>query len=229
MPLFPYLRFLNHSNNSPSVTIKTPLQNLTQLNILQMFSYLGIIPAVVYSLIWIPLLRDGRARGLRRGRRDRPGDRLLARLRPVAEAGRALPGRPAGGPPGGLLLEPGPAVAAHRGALPRRPRAHADGWPAATCGATAAAADGGRARRGARVRPRRACLRVRTGARGPGAADARAAVAGPMRRRGLALLGAMLPQGRSAAAAARRGSSGRSSARGARPAMTARVEPEERP
>lgn len=42
---------------SQGVTITTPLQNLTQLNIWQMFSYLGIIPAVVYSLIWIPHLQ----------------------------------------------------------------------------------------------------------------------------------------------------------------------------
>ncbi|BAZ02392.1 glycosyl transferase family protein [Tolypothrix tenuis PCC 7101] len=37
--------------------VQTPLQNLTQLNIFQMISYLGIIPAIVYSLIWIPHLR----------------------------------------------------------------------------------------------------------------------------------------------------------------------------
>ncbi|MBD2340353.1 phospholipid carrier-dependent glycosyltransferase [Calothrix sp. FACHB-156] len=37
--------------------VQTPLQNLTQLNIFQMIFYLGIIPAIVYSLIWIPHLR----------------------------------------------------------------------------------------------------------------------------------------------------------------------------
>ncbi|MTJ09477.1 dolichyl-phosphate-mannose--protein mannosyltransferase [Anabaena sp. UHCC 0204] len=57
VPLFSYLRFFNHSRNSPNITIKTPLLNLTQLNIWQMFAYLGIIPIVVYSLIWIPHLQ----------------------------------------------------------------------------------------------------------------------------------------------------------------------------
>jgi len=57
VPLFSYLHFFNHQNNSSVVTIKTPLQNLAKLNIWQMFSYLGIIPAVIYSLIWIPHLQ----------------------------------------------------------------------------------------------------------------------------------------------------------------------------
>ena len=56
-PLFPYLHFFQTSHNSQILTIKTPLQNLTEINIWQMFSYLGIIPAVVYSLIWIPHLQ----------------------------------------------------------------------------------------------------------------------------------------------------------------------------
>lgn len=36
---------------------QTPLQNLTQLNIFQMLFYLGIIPALIYSIIWIPHLQ----------------------------------------------------------------------------------------------------------------------------------------------------------------------------
>ncbi|MFK0730951.1 MAG: dolichyl-phosphate-mannose--protein mannosyltransferase [Gloeotrichia echinulata GP01] len=40
-----------------SVPVETPLQNLTQLNVFQMLFYLGIIPASVYSLIWIPHLQ----------------------------------------------------------------------------------------------------------------------------------------------------------------------------
>jgi dolichyl-phosphate-mannose--protein O-mannosyl transferase len=35
----------------------SPLQNLTQLNFIHLFFYLGIIPAIVYSLIWIPHLQ----------------------------------------------------------------------------------------------------------------------------------------------------------------------------
>ncbi len=34
----------------------SPLQNLTQLNFVSFFFYLGIIPAFIYSLIWIPHL-----------------------------------------------------------------------------------------------------------------------------------------------------------------------------
>ncbi|MDZ8055282.1 MAG: dolichyl-phosphate-mannose--protein mannosyltransferase [Aulosira sp. ZfuVER01] len=41
---------------SPLAQVETPLQKLTQLNIFQMGFYLGIIPALVYSLIWIPHL-----------------------------------------------------------------------------------------------------------------------------------------------------------------------------
>ncbi|MDZ8227308.1 MULTISPECIES: dolichyl-phosphate-mannose--protein mannosyltransferase [unclassified Nostoc] len=44
-----------YSPSSPSS--QTPLQNLTQLNIFQMLFYLGIIPALIYSLIWIPHLQ----------------------------------------------------------------------------------------------------------------------------------------------------------------------------
>ncbi len=43
------------STYSPSS--QTPLQNLTQLNIFQMLFNLGIIPAFIYSIIWIPHLQ----------------------------------------------------------------------------------------------------------------------------------------------------------------------------
>ncbi|MEH1920030.1 dolichyl-phosphate-mannose--protein mannosyltransferase [Nostoc sp.] len=42
---------------SPSLPSESPLQNLTQLNIFQMLFYLGIIPAFIYSIIWIPHLQ----------------------------------------------------------------------------------------------------------------------------------------------------------------------------
>jgi dolichyl-phosphate-mannose-protein mannosyltransferase len=46
------------SRPSPaSLSSQTPLQNLTQLNIFQMLFYLGIIPAFIYSIIWIPHLQ----------------------------------------------------------------------------------------------------------------------------------------------------------------------------
>ncbi len=43
--------------SSPSPSLETPLQNLTQLNVFQMLFYLGIIPAFIYSIIWIPHLQ----------------------------------------------------------------------------------------------------------------------------------------------------------------------------
>ncbi|MBD2515443.1 phospholipid carrier-dependent glycosyltransferase [Nostoc sp. FACHB-973] len=50
-----------YSPSSPSSPLppspQTPLQNLTQLNVFQMFFYLGIIPAFIYSIIWIPHLQ----------------------------------------------------------------------------------------------------------------------------------------------------------------------------
>lgn len=61
--LFSYLRPLINTSTAKvdekliSSNIQTPLQNLTQLNIFQMLFYLGIIPAVVYSVIWIPHLQ----------------------------------------------------------------------------------------------------------------------------------------------------------------------------
>lgn len=45
---------LNLSNNNQ---IQTPLQKLTQLNVFQMLFFLGIIPALIYSLVWIPHLQ----------------------------------------------------------------------------------------------------------------------------------------------------------------------------
>ncbi len=45
------------SSFSSSSSHETPLQNLTQLNIFQMLFYLGIIPAFIYSIIWIPHLQ----------------------------------------------------------------------------------------------------------------------------------------------------------------------------
>ncbi|MEH2032329.1 MAG: phospholipid carrier-dependent glycosyltransferase [Nostoc sp.] len=44
-------------SSSSSPLSQTPLQNLTQLNIFQMLFYLGIIPAFIYSIIWIPHLQ----------------------------------------------------------------------------------------------------------------------------------------------------------------------------
>jgi len=47
-----------YSPSSPSSpSSQTPLQNLTQLNIFHMLFYLGIIPALIYSIIWIPHLQ----------------------------------------------------------------------------------------------------------------------------------------------------------------------------
>jgi len=53
--LSPSLKEAGVSTYSPSS--QTPLQNLTQLNVLQMLFYLGIIPAFIYSIIWIPHLQ----------------------------------------------------------------------------------------------------------------------------------------------------------------------------
>ncbi|MBW4508654.1 MAG: phospholipid carrier-dependent glycosyltransferase [Scytonematopsis contorta HA4267-MV1] len=44
-------------------SVKLPLQNLTQINIFQLLFYLGIIPAFVYSIIWIPHLQLDRRFG----------------------------------------------------------------------------------------------------------------------------------------------------------------------
>lgn len=58
--IFRFLVFFKSSSlppSSPSNSPQTPLQNLTQLNLFHMFFYLGIIPAIIYSLIWIPHLQ----------------------------------------------------------------------------------------------------------------------------------------------------------------------------
>jgi dolichyl-phosphate-mannose--protein O-mannosyl transferase len=44
------------TQQTQSNEIQTPLQNLTQISVFQMLFYLGIIPGIVYSLIWIPHL-----------------------------------------------------------------------------------------------------------------------------------------------------------------------------
>ncbi len=58
-PLFSHLRpFVNSRTDQHKLsTFTSPLQNLTQINIFQMSFYLGIIPAVIYSIIWIPHLQ----------------------------------------------------------------------------------------------------------------------------------------------------------------------------
>lgn len=52
-----YYRWTEIKKTSPEVAVQTPLQNLTQLKIFPMFFYLGILPALVYSVIWIPHLQ----------------------------------------------------------------------------------------------------------------------------------------------------------------------------
>ncbi|BAZ80811.1 phospholipid carrier-dependent glycosyltransferase [Sphaerospermopsis kisseleviana CS-549] len=60
-PLFTYLRpFLSPSQErikTQENTPQIPLQKITQINILQMGFFLGIIPILMYSLIWIPHLQ----------------------------------------------------------------------------------------------------------------------------------------------------------------------------
>lgn len=59
-PLFSYLRNSISANNqieNQENTTQIPLQKLTQINILQMVFFLGIIPGLIYSLIWIPHLQ----------------------------------------------------------------------------------------------------------------------------------------------------------------------------
>lgn len=67
LPLFSYLRLFISSHhdksNKQGVTLQTPLQNLTQINVLQMLFFLGIIPGLIYSLIWIPHLQLDRRYG----------------------------------------------------------------------------------------------------------------------------------------------------------------------
>jgi dolichyl-phosphate-mannose--protein O-mannosyl transferase len=49
--------FFTSPSSPSSPSSQTPLQNLTQLNIFHMLFYLGIIPALIYSIIWIPHLQ----------------------------------------------------------------------------------------------------------------------------------------------------------------------------
>ncbi|WP_414586969.1 dolichyl-phosphate-mannose--protein mannosyltransferase [Scytonema sp. PCC 10023] len=58
--IFPYKVGFSTTSKSGQVNL-TPLQKLTQLNILHIIIYLSIIPFIAYSLIWIPhLLLDTR-------------------------------------------------------------------------------------------------------------------------------------------------------------------------
>jgi dolichyl-phosphate-mannose-protein mannosyltransferase len=53
-----YKIFPNSSNKQLN---KTPLQNLTQLNLIHIILYLGLLPLIIYAFIWIPhLLLDSR-------------------------------------------------------------------------------------------------------------------------------------------------------------------------
>jgi dolichyl-phosphate-mannose-protein mannosyltransferase len=52
-----YRLWVDKNQASPEISPETPLKNLTQINIGQILIYLGIIPAIVYSLIWIPHLQ----------------------------------------------------------------------------------------------------------------------------------------------------------------------------
>lgn len=58
-----YRKWVDINKTSPEIAVQTPLQNLTQINIWQMLFYLGIIPAIVYSIIWIPHLQLDRRYG----------------------------------------------------------------------------------------------------------------------------------------------------------------------
>ncbi|NJM74347.1 MAG: phospholipid carrier-dependent glycosyltransferase [Scytonema sp. RU_4_4] len=58
--IYPYNASLETYSKSEQVNL-TPLQNLTQLNLIHIIIYLGFIPLTVYSLLWIPhLLLDTR-------------------------------------------------------------------------------------------------------------------------------------------------------------------------
>ncbi|AHJ27596.1 phospholipid carrier-dependent glycosyltransferase [Nodularia spumigena CS-584] len=58
-----YRKWVDINRTSPEIALQTPLQKLTQINIFQMLFYLGIIPAIVYSIIWIPHLQLDRRYG----------------------------------------------------------------------------------------------------------------------------------------------------------------------
>jgi dolichyl-phosphate-mannose--protein O-mannosyl transferase len=57
LPLFSYLRPYKEHIETQVNTVKIPLQKITQINILQMGFFLGIVPIIIYSLIWIPHLQ----------------------------------------------------------------------------------------------------------------------------------------------------------------------------
>lgn len=48
---------VDNAGNHPLPILPSPLQNLTQLNLVQIVSSLAIIPVAVYSVIWIPHLQ----------------------------------------------------------------------------------------------------------------------------------------------------------------------------
>ncbi len=50
-------RSFQNTSHSEKFSHQTPLENLRQINILQMMIYLGIIPVIIYSIIWIPHLQ----------------------------------------------------------------------------------------------------------------------------------------------------------------------------
>jgi len=54
-PLFSHLRFFIPPQSK--TTLQIPLEKLHQINPLQMLFFLGIIPGIIYSLIWIPHLQ----------------------------------------------------------------------------------------------------------------------------------------------------------------------------
>ncbi len=50
-------KWVDKNKSFPDNLVQTPLAKLTQINILEILLYLGIIPAIVYSIIWIPHLQ----------------------------------------------------------------------------------------------------------------------------------------------------------------------------
>ncbi|WP_414549512.1 dolichyl-phosphate-mannose--protein mannosyltransferase [Anabaena sp. CCY 0017] len=58
-----YCKWVYLNKKSSKIAVQTPLQNLTQIKAGQMLFYLGIIPAIIYSIIWIPHLQLDRRYG----------------------------------------------------------------------------------------------------------------------------------------------------------------------
>ena len=58
-----YSKWIDLNKTSSEIAVQTPLENLTQIKIWQMLFYLGIIPAILYSIIWIPHLQLDRRYG----------------------------------------------------------------------------------------------------------------------------------------------------------------------